>query len=120
MLPTSNLVIGSPHQPSTTTGSVVNADVTKSRPIAQRHSAAAAITASNASSPVTPGGVSGPVGSVTGATGSGSGSSAVAPTEMIVEDVPVSSLLSLLHPATNELQHKIYVKVRNFPSTYFI
>ncbi|KAM3181053.1 hypothetical protein ACTXT7_015097 [Hymenolepis weldensis] len=111
--PASSLVIGSPHQSttSTPTGSGINADVAKSRPTAQRHSASVAIAAGNVSSPATPGAVSGTVGGVSGATGPGSGISVVAPTEMIVEDVPVSSLLSLLHPSTNELQHKIYVKV---------
>nr|CDS26772.1 nitrogen permease regulator 3 protein [Hymenolepis microstoma] len=111
--PVSSLVIGSPHQSagSVSTGSGVDADVAKSRPTAQRHSLAATITPSNVSSPTTPVAVSGYVSGVSGTTGSGPGTSAVAPTEMIVEDVPVSSLLSLLHPATNELQHKIYVKL---------
>ncbi|VDO04967.1 unnamed protein product [Rodentolepis nana] len=111
--PASSLVIGSPHQStgSISTGSGVDADVAKSRPTAQRHSLATTITPGNVSSPTTPGAVSGYASGVSGATGSGPGTSAVAPTEMIVEDVPVSSLLSLLHPATNELQHKIYVKL---------
>ncbi|VDL98554.1 unnamed protein product [Schistocephalus solidus] len=30
--------------------------------------------------------------------------------EMLVEGMPVSSLLSLLHPSTQQMQHKIYVK----------
>ncbi|VUZ47568.1 unnamed protein product, partial [Hymenolepis diminuta] len=111
--PVSSFMVGSPHQTatSTPTGSGINADVAKSRPTAQRHSASVAIGASNVSSPATPGAVSGTVSGVSGATGPGSGTSVVAPTEMIVEDVPVSSLLSLLHPSTNELQHKIYVKL---------
>ncbi|KAL5108832.1 GATOR complex protein NPRL3 [Taenia crassiceps] len=70
-------------------------------PSTQRHSAAAAASVTSTS------GNSG----VSGNPNQSSGSIAVAPTEMIVEDVPVSSLLSLLHPSTNELQHKIYIKL---------
>ncbi|KAL7061268.1 hypothetical protein AAHC03_09926 [Spirometra sp. Aus1] len=38
-------------------------------------------------------------------------SSTASTAEMLVEGMPVSSLLSLLHPSTQQMQHKIYVKV---------
>lgn len=38
------------------------------------------------------------------------------PKELVIEGAAVSSLLSLLHPSTNDLQHKIYVKVRRIVS----
>ncbi|CDI98703.1 nitrogen permease regulator 3 protein [Echinococcus multilocularis] len=104
----SSVVVGSPQQaviPSgeVTISSALGAGKTRlsgAPPSAQRHSTAA-VTA------VTSSGNSGASGNLN----QSGGSIAVAPTEMIVEDVPVSSLLSLLHPSTNELQHKIHIKL---------
>ncbi|VDD77980.1 unnamed protein product [Mesocestoides corti] len=73
-----------------------SATCSSNTPSAQRHSAAPC----GGTAPTTPGGNS-----------NSGGKTAVASTEMIIEGVPVSSLLSLLHPSTNKLQHKIYVKL---------
>lgn len=102
-------VAGPPQQAIIPTGEVTvpgalgagKTRLSNTAPSTQRHSAAAAANVTSSS------GNSGASGNPNQSTGS----IAVAPTEMIVEDVPVSSLLSLLHPSTNELQHKIYIKV---------
>ncbi|KAL5972249.1 GATOR complex protein NPRL3 [Taenia solium] len=106
----SSTVVGPPQQAIIPAGEVTVPGVlgagktrlSNAAPSTQRHSAAAA-----AANVTTSSGNSG----ASGNPNQSSVSLAAAPAEMIVEDVPVSSLLSLLHPSTNELQHKIYIKL---------
>ncbi|VDM15569.1 unnamed protein product [Hydatigera taeniaeformis] len=110
----SSTVVGSPQQASIPSGEATLAGalgtgktrLSNTAPSTQRHSAAAAAAAAAttvASSSGNSGGSGNP--------NQSGGSITVAPTEMVVEGVPVSSLLSLLHPSTNELQHRIYIKL---------